>query len=296
MSAPHAIVRRAVMAPDQEYGADVSFAGQGVVDLHRVHEMDGSFTPEHIALIKRAFASENLTDDEFQVFLWTAQRQGLDPLAKQIYAVKRKGKLVLQTSIDGYRLKAVRTREYCGNDDPTYLPADESTPQPIKATVTVYRRVDGEKVPFTASARWKEYAPADLNDAAAFMWKKMPYLMLGKVAEALALRKAFPSELAECHWQPELDVRPTNLRPELRPTGPARNVAQDVRIVDLGDGLWRAEGNTRPAKDLLKGFGFKWTGEAWETTDAKAAAKAKERFEPPTGGFDEMPRSLRDED
>ena len=51
--------------------------------------------------------------------------------------------------------------------------------------------VEGQRVSFTASARWAEYVQANKDGQPVAMWKKMPYLMLAKVAEALSLRKAF---------------------------------------------------------------------------------------------------------
>jgi hypothetical protein len=60
--------------------------------------------------------------------------------------------------------------------------------------------VQGQRVPFTAKARWSEY-----HQDKSPMWSKMPYLMLGKCAEALALRKAFPAELSNVYTQEEMD-------------------------------------------------------------------------------------------
>ncbi len=166
-----------------------------------------SWTADQIDLIKRTIAV-GATNDELQLFLHQAKRTGLDPLSRQIHFVKRKDKGTIQTAIDGYRLIADRTGKYAGSDD--YL-FDEGISQymhmigkrgnPITATVTVYKMVDGSKVPFTATAAWGEYFP---GEAQGFMWKKMPYLMIGKCAEALALRKAFPAELSGIYTNEEM--------------------------------------------------------------------------------------------
>lgn len=155
------------------------------------------FDDAKIALIKRTYCKD-ATNDELELFIGQCKRTGLDPIAKQIYFVKRQGKLTIQTGIDGFRLIADRTRLYAGNDDPIF--DDEA--QPSKATVTVYKLVNGVRCPFTASARWNQYYP---GDAQGFMWKKMPHVMLGKCAEALALRKAFPQELSGLYTKDEMD-------------------------------------------------------------------------------------------
>lgn len=171
-----------------------------------------SWTNEQVELIKRTIAV-GATNDELQLFLYQAKRTGLDPLSRQIHFVKRKssdgeGKGTIQTAIDGYRLVADRTGKYAGSDD--YL-FDEGINQfqhinsgrkaPITATVTVWKIVQGERCPFTATARWDEYFPGEKQ---GFMWKKMPYLMIGKCAESLALRKAFPAELSGLYTNEEM--------------------------------------------------------------------------------------------
>lgn len=158
---------------------------------------------QKIDLVKQTVA-RGATDLELQLFLYTAEKTGLDPLLKQIYCIKRKNtktgkeEMSIQTGIDGYRLIADRTGKYAGNDDYEF---DEFLNQPSWAKATVYKMVDGQKCAFSATARWSQYYPGDYQ---GFMWKKMPHVMLGKCAESLALRKAFPAELAGIHTFEEM--------------------------------------------------------------------------------------------
>jgi len=105
--------------------------------------------------------------------------------------------MVIQTGIDGYRLTAARTRAHAGTDDAIFDSEDEDYPN--KATTTVYRFVQGQRVPYTATARWSEYCQENGPG-----WKRMPYLMLAKCSEALALRKAFPAELSGLYTHEEM--------------------------------------------------------------------------------------------
>ncbi len=156
------------------------------------------FSREQIDLIKQTVARDT-TDAQLKLFLYRAQAYGLDPLLGQIHAVVRKQSMAIQVGIDGLRLIAARTREYVGNEEPVF---EERKPRldedvkgrtvPSKATITVWRRVDGERCGFTDSAYWDEFYPGDGPDG--FMWRKLPHVMLGKVAESRALRKAFPHE------------------------------------------------------------------------------------------------------
>lgn len=122
--------------------------------------------------------------------------------------VARKGRGAVQTGIDGYRLIADRTGKYAGSDDPIF---DEGLTQyqflqtgrknPSTATVSVYKIVGGVLAKFTATAEWSAYYP---GASQGYMWSKMGLLMIGKVSEALALRKAFPAELSGIYTSEEM--------------------------------------------------------------------------------------------
>lgn len=166
-------------------------------------------TEDQIKLITRTVA-KGATQDELAMFLNVCKRAGLDPFTKQIHMVKRKDSVTIQVGIDGFRSIAERSGTLAGIEDVVY--DDESAKFPKQATVTVYRMVAGKRVPFTASARWEEYFP---GDKLGFMWKKMPYLMLGKCAEALALRKAFPADLSGLYTEDEMhQAGVTDVEPE----------------------------------------------------------------------------------
>ncbi len=156
------------------------------------------YTQEQLTLITNTVA-KGASADELKLFLYTANKAGLDPLTKQIHFIKRGGSGTVQAGIDGLRAIAERSKTLAGIDDAIY--DNETGKHPNKASVTVYRIVNGERVPFTASARWTEYYP---GEKLGFMWNKMPFLMLGKCAESLALRKAFPNDLSGIYSSEEM--------------------------------------------------------------------------------------------
>jgi len=155
---------------------------------------------EKLDLMRKTIAS-GVTNDEFELFIAMARSSGLDPFQRQIYAVSRGGKMTVQTGIDGYRLIADRTGKHMGTEGPFFEMGDK---YPISAKVIVKKLVHGHIVSFEATCYWDEYAPS-YNGKISGMWDKMGRTMLGKVAEALALRRGFPAQMSGIYTSEEMD-------------------------------------------------------------------------------------------
>lgn len=164
------------------------------------------FSKDKIALIKATVAKDS-TDLELQFFIEQCKRTGLDPVTRQIYFIKDKnGKVNIQTSIDGLRLIAERSGDYAGQTSPEWCSEDGvwkdvwlSPKTPSACRVGVLRH--SFKQPLYAIAVFNEYAQKTKDyktgeEKLNYIWGSKPAHMLCKVAEALALRKAFPNDMS----------------------------------------------------------------------------------------------------
>ena len=177
------------------------------------------FTQSQIDTMKNTLMPQGTSNNELALFLEYCKRTGLDPFARQIYATKIQGKLSIQSSIDGFRLIAERSGKYRGQTIPLYMDAKGGwsevwvgTGFPVACKVGVLRSDFAE--PLYGIAKWSSYAQ-QTSAGVGYMWKKMPEVMLAKVAEALALRKAFPNDLSGLYTSDEMDqaTTPTTSEP-----------------------------------------------------------------------------------
>lgn len=176
-----------------------------------------AWTPDQKAVLQQSGIDHQVAPAELSAFLHLCQRTRLDPFSRQIYLIGRwngqQGRKVYtpQTSIDGYRVIAHRAAgdavHSLGYDDTLWCAKDgrwrdvwlDDEP-PAAAKVTVIR--NGQR--FSAVARYSEYVQTKKNGEPSGLWVKMPATMTAKCAEALALRMAFPHDLAGVYTAEEM--------------------------------------------------------------------------------------------
>ncbi len=195
------------------------------VQEQRVAPMGGGLprlTTEQVQVLKNTVA-KGVSDAELQLFIAVCNRTGLDPFSRQIYAVKYGNQpMFVHTGIDGLRLIAHRSGLWEGIVGPYYCGPDgewtdvwlKDAP-PAAAKVGILRR--GWREAVWGVALWKSCFNPNSP-----LWKTRGTDMLGKNAEAAALRRAFQLETAD-----------------LAPTGTPREVGFDPAT---GEILERAEG------------------------------------------------------
>jgi phage recombination protein Bet len=199
------------------------------------------WTPEQTQLISSTIAP-GCSNDELRLFAYACQRTGLDPFSKQIYAIKRGGKMTIQAGIDGLRAIAERTGQLDGSE--TYWCGDDgdwrdvwlSNKPPAAAKTIIHRK--GAQHPFVGVARFADY------NAGQGLWSKMGATMIAKCSEALALRKAFPADMSGVYSTDEMqqaEVEPvtvtTTAAPALARAGDAKVFAAGKAAIAKADTL-----------------------------------------------------------
>ena len=196
------------------------------------------FNRAQLAVIRQQCAKDT-NDSEFNLFIEQCKARGLNPLLKHIYAMvlhkdskdpKKPRQLVIIVSVDGQRVIANRTKNYRPDERAPRFEIDPDLKDPltnpaglVSCEVSVYTHSHGNWFPVPAIAYWDEFVPlsdewADdpstgkrgptgrkVIDGKKINWRKMPRIMLSKVAEMQALRKAFPDDFSGLYGEEEMD-------------------------------------------------------------------------------------------
>jgi len=173
----------------------------------------------------RRMIAPKAVDAELAVFALVAAKLDLDPFGGQIVLIGRWDSQAERTvfkpqiTVAGRRAIAQRTGRLRGIDGPFWSgPRDPDgaldwhdvwteDETPYAARCLVY--VDGWQVPANGTAKWSEFSQTDGKGKLTPTWSRMPSHMLGKVAESMALRRAFPEvDAAVAMTVPQMAIDP----------------------------------------------------------------------------------------
>jgi phage recombination protein Bet len=151
-------------------------------------------------LVQAGVIPDGTPKAQIAVFAQICKERGLSAFSKEIHLVGYGGRYSVIVGINGFRKIAAETGQHAGTDDVKFdvlpdgsfktavqLKAEKLSP--TSATCTVYRIVSGLRVGFTHTVLFSEFSTGKNK------WQEMPFQMIGKVAEAFALRKGFSDRL-----------------------------------------------------------------------------------------------------
>lgn len=187
---------------------------------------------------------QDITTNEFKVYLDYCNKRGFDPLAKDIYVVKRKDyktgqvHMSFQSSIDAIRKRGVANPDYEGQVGPFWCGEDGlwrdvwllKTP-PKAARVGIWRKNFRE--PVFAVALFDEYAQKTKEGRLTRFWADMPTNQLAKCAESLAWRKSYPDSFAGLYTAEEMDQADNDQHKEITKEVKAVNVERAKTMEEM---------------------------------------------------------------
>lgn len=158
----------------------------------------------------------NISPSEFKVYVEYCNKRGFDPLAKDIYIVKRwdaknrREIMGFQSSIDAIRKRGVGHPDYEGQSGPFWCGEDGvwkdvwlAKTAPKAAKVGIWRK--NFKEPLFAVALFDEYVQKTKEGSITKFWLNMPSNQLAKCAESLAWRKSFPESFDGVYFKEEME-------------------------------------------------------------------------------------------
>jgi phage recombination protein Bet len=230
----------------------------------------------------RNSVAPGLTEPEFKLFAEMVKATGLNPVTKEIWAIKAGGRLQLMTGINGFLRIANQHPAFDGMEVIFEWDQKGDRKTLLSATAKVYRK--DRRFPSVATAYWEEYSKPSP------VWKAMPSIMLAKCAKSLALREAFVQELGGLYTQEEMpaDFAPPKHEPVVLSTDGEERVKitettisvsqpEEVVFIDTTTGEidelpdWDKKAEKAPKKALKKAVPTYYNLESLEGDKLKAA-------------------------
>lgn len=160
----------------------------------------GQYSNDEVLLI-RNIAAKNCTEPEFKLLMYMARTYGLDPLLKQIWAVKRNDRdpALIFAGRDGMLAVAHRSGQLDGMQSGVIYEGEGKDHKPVSAWCEIWRKDMSHS--FKAEVPFSEY------NTGFSVWKTNPSAMILKVAESVCLRKAFSIAGIYCPEEINTEVR-----------------------------------------------------------------------------------------
>lgn len=163
-------------------------------------------TDEHIKTLSSAgIIPANTPPAQVALFAQICKEKGISPFQKHIYLLAYKSKSGTKyqviMGIDGFRHIASMSGVHAGtdityNNGLTIDQCQQLKEYPRTAKCIVKKVVHGVIAEFSHEVSMNEFIKVEKYPT---KWQTMPFQMLGKCAEAFALKKAFPEHLSGLH-------------------------------------------------------------------------------------------------
>lgn len=223
-----------------------------------------NYDDKQIVKTMQETVARGTTPAEFALFVQYCKATGLNPFKKEIWCIKASQGLQIMTGINGFWAIANASDTFDGAEVGLINASGEwvkTVPDNsfIGAWCRVYRK--DRRIPMEGEALCADYGKS------FGLWKTAPRIMIKKVAESIALRKAFPQELNGLYTREEMpseyepskpsivDVTPAEAEVFAKPVVETAPVKKAVPLAedDLPD--WEAkkpEPTPEPAKPAKK--------------------------------------------
>jgi len=192
-----------------------------------------NYQDPHVIKVLKHTVARGATDAEFALFLEYCKSTKLNPFKKEIWFIKAGDRVQLMTGINGYWTIANAHPEFDGaesgmiNKDGEWVKSVGDTSF-IGAWCRIYRK--DRKYPMEGEAMMADY------DTGNGLWKYKPRIMIKKVAESIALRKAFSQELNGLYTEEEMPAKyaaPPGEFVEIKP--PVMQVTKEILNKETGE-------------------------------------------------------------